>query len=528
MTGLLLRKQLADIFRTYLYDPVRKTARTRAGTILCFVFFFLLLGGFLGVFFGGVARKLSPLLAAGRGWLFFALLGLLAVFVGVFGSTFNTYTSVFLTPDDDLLRALPLRADAVVLSRMLSVFVLGLLYSATVTVPAVIRGALTGGGSLPGSLVWLLLIALLVHALSCALGWVVAQITARLRNKSLVTAFVALVFIAVYLFFFFKGDALIERIVAAPDGFAAGLRAALVPYLFGLAAMGDGRSAAILFASAALLGVLCWLALRRGFVRRSDAAGLPAEETRFSRAFHTVRSPERALLGKELRRFTASGLYMMNCGLGTVLLVAGGVVLLVKGAALAEVLPQTFGGHPGTMAALVCTAVCMIVSSNNMAAPSVSLEGRQLWILRSLPVTARQILRAKLAMQLRLTLLPALFCGLCAAIALPLTLGERLMLLLVPAVYALFTACFALFMGLHRPNLAWRHELVPIRQSGSVVATLLVGCTYTLALGGLYLWIGWRLGSVPYFALFAALTLALAALLLRWIDRRGAAVFDAL
>ena len=41
-----------------------------------------------------------------------------------------------------------------------------------------------------------------------------------------------------------------------------------------------------------------------------------------------------------------------------------------------------------------------------MAAPSVSLEGKSLWLLQSLPVTPWQVLRAKLSVQLLLTSAP--------------------------------------------------------------------------------------------------------------------------
>lgn len=48
---------------------------------------------------------------------------------------------------------------------------------------------------------------------------------------------------------------------------------------------------------------------------------------------------------------------------------------------------------------------------NDMAAPSISLEGKNLWLLQSLPVKPWQALRAKLSVQLLLTSIPALFAS---------------------------------------------------------------------------------------------------------------------
>ena len=67
-----------------------------------------------------------------------------------------------------------------------------------------------------------------------------------------------------------------------------------------------------------------------------------------------------------------------------------------------------------------------------MAAPSVSLEGKNLWLLQSLPVKPWQALRAKLTVQLLLTGIPALFCH-APARQLPARLDARLKRLLTAA-----------------------------------------------------------------------------------------------
>ena len=39
-------------------------------------------------------------------------------------------------------------------------------------------------------------------------------------------------------------------------------------------------------------------------------------------------------------------------------------------------LAMAFDNQPGSAAVLLCTAVCVVASMNDMAAPSVSLEGK--------------------------------------------------------------------------------------------------------------------------------------------------------
>ena len=161
---------------------------------------------------------------------------------------------------------------------------------------------------------------------------------------------------------------------------------------------------------------------------------------------------------------------------------------------------------------------------NDIATPSVSLEGKSLWLAQSLPIAPWQVLRAKLKMQLVFTALPALVPLICMAFLLPMS--AALMLVFVETLaFVAFFACFGLMLGIVRANLTWTSELAPIKQSLAVMIAMFGGWAYALALAGLYLWQGWKLGAAAYLAIFAAVTLLAAALLYRWLRTAGAKRF---
>ena len=58
--------------------------------------------------------------------------------LGVFGSVFNTYSGLYLAKDNDLLLSLPIPVRAMLASRLLGVYLMGLMYSGVVMLPAVI------------------------------------------------------------------------------------------------------------------------------------------------------------------------------------------------------------------------------------------------------------------------------------------------------------------------------------------------------------------------------------------------------
>ena len=219
---------------------------------------------------------------------------------------------------------------------------------------------------------------------------------------------------------------------------------------------------------------------------------------------------------------------MLNCGLGILMLPVAGIVLLVKGGALGGMLADVFSGNVGVVPVLLSAALCLLASMNDMAAPSVSLEGRQLWLAQSLPVVPWQALRAKLDVQLVLTGVPMLFCALCAVITLPGGAAEMALAVVVALLYTLLSALAALALGLKMPNLTWTNEITPIKQSGCVMLSLFANWFYAIALGGLYFLCGNVLSAAAYLAIFAVVTAASSALLLRWVKKQGARIFAAL
>ena len=532
MLKTLLKKQMAEIFRNYFYDPKKNKMRSKGATIAYIALYALLMVGLLGGIFALMAVGLcGPLVEAGMGWLYYLLMGLIAVLLGTFGSVFSTYSSLYLSKDNDLLLSMPIPVRCVMASRLLGVYLLGLMYAAVVIVPGVIVYWLTApvtAGTIVGGVLMVLIVSVIVMVLSCLLGWVVARISLKLKNKSFITVILSLLFLAAYYFVYYKAQALITLLVENAAVYGMKIRgSAYLLYLFGCVGAGDWLAMLIVTVTqAALLALTMW-GIARSFLKIATATG-SVKKVRFEHKAVRAQSTQRALFGKELRRFTASPNYMLNCGLGILMLTAAGIALIIKGGALGQTLADVFSGNVGVVPVLMCAAVCLLASMNDMAAPSVSLEGKSLWLAQSLPVVPWQVLRAKLDVQLVLTGVPVLFCALCMVITLPGSALEKVLLVVVALLYTLLSALAALALGLKMPNLTWTNETTPIKQSGCVMLSLFANWFYAIALGGLYFLCGDAISAAMYLAIFAVVTAAGSALLLRWVKKQGARIFAAL
>lgn len=138
MIKALLKKQLLEVFSWLYVDKKSGKSRSKNGIIL-YVLLYVVLFCFLGGMFFTMALPLcEPLVSAGLGWLYFALMSLMAIAFGVFGSVFSTYSSMYLAKDNDLLLSMPIPPSIILFVRLCGVYLIGLMYELIVMVPTAI------------------------------------------------------------------------------------------------------------------------------------------------------------------------------------------------------------------------------------------------------------------------------------------------------------------------------------------------------------------------------------------------------
>ena len=530
MTRALFKKQMMEIFSFVFHDKKTGKKRTVKG-LIGYSALFLYLFGFLGFTFYQVADSLcAPLADAGLLWLYVAIMSLISAALGVFGSIFNTYASLYRARDNDLLLAMPIPARSILLVRLFGVYLMGLLYELLVFVPALIvlfqTVRLTVRGALFALLLPLLLSAL-VLALSCLLGFVVAIISAKCRFKNALTIVFSLGFIVGYYYLYAKAYKLLLKILENPTEVGKRAKGVLYPfYCLGRAAEGDVVSFLLAVLMFGGLLVLTYLVLAKSFLSLATAnkGGSKTQKKTNLRREGSVRL---ALLKKELRRFVGSPVYFLNCGLGCILIPVAAVFLLVKASAVREILPL-FAMLDIPVLLVAAALACTMISMNDMTAPSVSLEGKHIWLLQSMPVPARLVLQAKLTMQLLLTLPLVLFLGGALIYVLSLSAADGVLLIAVLVLYTVLLTLWGLFLNLKFPNLHWTQEVVPVKQSLSVTMTLLGGWAFVTMLGVIYYFLRNTLDADVYLFLVLLLFVALILPLYLFINKKGSKIFETL
>lgn len=489
MLKTLVKKQLQGMLTARYRTGKGGKQKSKAGFLVYALLMLYVAGVLCFLYFSMMQSLCAPLLSAGLGWLYFALAGILAVVLAVVGSVFLTQATLYEAKDNELLLSLPIPPSKILLARMLSLYVQNFLFGGLVFLPAVIVYGMTTAMS-RASLVFCVLLCFLLPllslALTCVLAWLTALLTSRMRNKTVFTMVLSLAFFGAYFYFYYQINDYLQLLIANSRAVGTNIRKVLYPlYQMGLAAEGNPKAFLLFAGMSVLLFVAVYYALSRSFIRITTTKRGAAKAKYREKALH-VSSVNRSLLRKEVRRFTGSAVYMLNCGLGTILLIIGAAAVLIKRTFLMSLAGQ-IPGIEGLLPVLGCGAICLVTAPNAVTAPSVSLEGKTLWLLQSLPVGGEQILAAKLKLHLLVTVPASILCGIALDIVLRPSVLMAILMLVVPSVFALLCGELGLLLNLRLPKLDWTNEAVAVKQSMSVVVAIFVNWGILIAFAVLYM-----------------------------------------
>ncbi len=527
MIKAILKKQFIESVAFLLQDR-RGKRRTPQG-ILGFALLLAVGMGSICFLFFGMGNMLGGALAAqGLVWVYFAFMSTLATALGVVGSIFTAKTKLYEAKDNDLLLSMPIPSWLVLFSRMIGLYLFALLSEALVFLPATVAFFVATEFSfviLLCALAVLLVMPFLALAVCCILGWLLAFIAAKLPWKNLLTTIFSVGFLILYFIANSKINTFLEYVLANGGAVAGTMKKWLYPfYKLGEACTGDVPSLLLYAAMFLAPFALVYLLISKTYLRLATARR-GGRKAKYTGKGYKQTAPVWSLIKKELMRFTKNPMVALNSFLSSLfLLVLPFVALFAKD--LRQGLAML--GQGELLAMILAIVVCALASMNAIAAASVSLEGENIWLVRSMPVQTEKVLLAKGLTHWLVTGLPAAFAAVFFGILFKVGVGYVLALSAVSVVFAAFTAALGLAINLKLPNLHWTNELVAVKQNFSVMLSMFAGWAAVGLLVGGYFLFGKYLFAGGYFLVCVALLAVASGLLTVWIGTRGKKIFEEL
>ena len=179
-----------------------------------------------------------------------------------------------------------------------------------------------------------------------------------------------------------------------------------------------------------------------------------------------------ALYQKELKRFFGSYLAVINQGFGVIMLVIGSVLLVfVPPTVLFSILKVS--QIPVNVVDYIPLVIAGMLAFTFPSASSLSLEGKNLWIIQTAPVKMLDIIFSKISVTLFLHLIGYVCAIVAVFLRFSLSVEQMIAVLLIPLVYSIFTAILGFALDYRFVNYSWDNEIVPIKQGLQVGLTML-------------------------------------------------------
>ena len=398
----------------------------------------------------------------------------------LFFSLFKAGSVIFQIRTYESLISLPVSKTAIVVSRFLTMYVTNLLLSVFAMLPGI---ALYGIFMRPeiGFYVFSILntvfLPLLPITVATIVGAFITAVSSRMRNKSLVNSALTLLMIVGIIVLSTSFSNKVENFSSEMLKNLSAVVSVQIERLYPPAIwfqrsviQGSLPSFLIFFGVSAALFLMMVFAVQRYFTAICTALNSTTAKNNYKLRALESNSLMAALFRRELKRYFASSIYVTNTIIGYILMAAASVALYIMGPDRLE----TALGYPGLIVKAFPLFLAAVGAITTPASCSISMEGRQWWIAKTIPVKSKDLFDGKILLALTVALPEYLIAVIFGLLALQPSILGALWVIVIPAVYIVFSAVAGISVNLAMPVFNWENEVTAVKQSASVMVTLLV------------------------------------------------------
>lgn len=384
--------------------------------------------------------------------------------------------------DYDLLMSLPVSEREIVSSKIVVYVLSQYVYSMLLVIPAmVIHGVRLSADFMyfVRAVIGCLFLPLVPMVLAAVAGLLMQRLVAGRRYGRLMQNVMTILFVAVIYYFSFN----MGMSSADPAGGSESLISAMGRYLptagWYMEGVVNGEvKLLLLLAASGLIALAAFIFLYSRSVIRINAKAAQGYHVKDFRMRRTSRTSSlNALIRQEQQRYFGNFMYFLNTSMGMIVLAIFSVYIIFLKNPIKEALIEVLQQDPQRTAMVWQTLLLAIAIPAQMTCTtgvSISLEGKSLWIMKSIPVDTGEIFSSKIIINTLLILVPSLLSVLGFGIALHLPPLYYLCGLILIVLCALFISMLGLLINLRFPKLDFDREAVVIKQSLSSFLSIMV------------------------------------------------------
>ncbi len=168
---------------------------------------------------------------------------------------------------------------------------------------------------------------------------------------------------------------------------------------------------------------------------------------------------------KEVKKFFNVTIYVFNSGFGPIFMAIGSIAILFFSEEIMGYFSM-FGDQTEIRGEVIILLIlAFLLSTVFTSAISLSLEGKNFWVIKSLPIKAETVMFGKMLFNILLGMPIAMFAVLMSGLALEFEFISVFVMLLFIASFSLVTSSLGSIINLHFPKFNYVNETEVVKQS---------------------------------------------------------------
>lgn len=411
----------------------------------------------------------------------FLSIGLSLVIALMFGVTNSTRDAR--GNDTDMLLSMPIPKSSIVLSKLLGMYLLDVLCALVMLVPTYLIVCLVGGHSFAlfaRGMVLAFLIPALPLFVSLLFSYLISYLKKATKFGQLFSTAVSMVAIFLYMIVVPNISSYADNMNISHAESVTKMKQ-ILPFYWMTEAVYSGD----LFCVAMTLLITLIPLFFAVYIHTRGLSGsnFQADNSKKALSFKSS-SVRKASVIMELRRYFSSSNYVMNTLFGTLMLLGLVVFFAIKGTGglSGHFLEETDGATVDLLERMLPSiwAACGAIFINFFACmtyttpSSVSIEGKRIWISKTLPIPTKVILQSKIAVSLLIYQPVSIICCIIISIVTKCGILGCIFMILLTSLFQLLTSLVGLIFGLIYARLDWTNEAQVVKSGFGVVLTMVI------------------------------------------------------
>ncbi len=478
------------------FNGGKRSKKKKTGSLVSAV----ILMAFLSVYFAGISFFFSMSLNTGamligETELAITMMFFLVSVVSLSYTMFKSSSILFTFKDFDLLFSMPIKGSTIIQSKILFLYFSNFIFKLLIMIPAIISWVIVTSPSFIQVLLVSLsvpFINLIPMVIASFFGFVVSFISSFFRKSAIVNTLMSIIGIFAIMFISFTISYSSNTVGQASAEFANQAMQTLeqlnsfypLTLMFSSIAKGD-ITAFIIFVLISVVSFIAFSAfVGKNFLKVRTRLNSHSSKRKAVEIKGDAKGHLKNIILKELKLLVSTPIYAMNILTGIVMGFAGVGYMIYIGISQ----PDFFifiSEYDMYIYPVVPFVLSFFVGYVSTTACSISLEGKNLWMLKSMPIKASTIFFGKCLFNIILQVPIAVLAGIVISFLFKSNLIWSMIFILIPSTMCVFNTFVSLLLNIRFPMLDWENPAVPVKRGAPIM--IMVFVNLALYMGGGFL-----------------------------------------